>query len=52
MVNWPELREDSETGADMLEIKKIGDEYSTFTTVGKAPKAYAMLLHRTSKESL
>uniref|UniRef100_UPI00398F8B96 T-complex protein 1 subunit gamma n=1 Tax=Pristiophorus japonicus TaxID=55135 RepID=UPI00398F8B96 len=48
-----ELREeDIGTGAGMFEIKKIGDEYFTFVTECKEPKACTILLRGASKEIL
>nr|KAF6290347.1 chaperonin containing TCP1 subunit 3 [Myotis myotis] len=48
-----ELREDDVgTGAGLLEIKKIGDEYFTFITECKDPKACTILLRGASKEIL
>nr|BAE87962.1 unnamed protein product [Macaca fascicularis] len=52
IVSRPEeLREDDVgTGAGLLEIKKIGDEYFTFITECKDPKACTILLRGASKE--
>ncbi|KAF3822962.1 hypothetical protein GH733_010398 [Mirounga leonina] len=48
-----ELREDDVgTGAGVLEIKKIGDEYFTFITDCKDPKACTILLRGASKEEV
>ncbi|CAO2629871.1 T-complex protein 1 subunit gamma [Lemmus lemmus] len=47
-----ELREDVGTGVGLLEIKKIGDEYFTFITECKDPKACTILLRGASKEIL
>ncbi|XP_074079316.1 T-complex protein 1 subunit gamma [Macrotis lagotis] len=48
-----ELREDDiGTGAGLFEIKKIGDEYFTFITECKDPKACTILLRGASKEIL
>jgi T-complex protein 1 subunit gamma len=48
-----ELREDDVgTRAGLLEIKKIGDEYFTFITYYKDPKACTSLLRGASKEIL
>uniref|UniRef100_A0A673Y2A7 T-complex protein 1 subunit gamma n=2 Tax=Salmo trutta TaxID=8032 RepID=A0A673Y2A7_SALTR len=48
-----ELREeDVGTGAGLFEIKKIGDEYFTFVTECKDPKACTILLRGASKEIL
>ena len=48
-----ELREDDVgTRAGLLEIKKIGDEYFTFITDCKDPKACTILLRGASKEIL
>lgn len=54
IVSRPEeLREDDVgTGAGLLEIKKIGDEYFTFITECKDPKACTILLRGASKEVL
>ncbi|KAK7828202.1 hypothetical protein U0070_025318 [Myodes glareolus] len=54
IVSRPEeLREeDVGTGAGLLEIKKIGDEYFTFITECKDPKACTILLRGASKEIL
>ncbi|KAG8519955.1 T-complex protein 1 subunit gamma, partial [Galemys pyrenaicus] len=54
IVSRPEeLREeDVGTGAGLLEIKKIGDEYFTFITDCKDPKACTILLRGASKEIL
>uniref|UniRef100_F6R3L3 T-complex protein 1 subunit gamma n=1 Tax=Macaca mulatta TaxID=9544 RepID=F6R3L3_MACMU len=54
IVSRPEeLREDDVgTGAGLLEIKKIGDEYFTFITECKDPKACTILLRGASKEIL
>lgn len=40
------------TGAGLFEIKKIGDEYFTFVTECKDPKACTILLRGASKEIL
>lgn len=48
-----ELREeDVGTGAGLFEVKKIGDEYFTFVTECKEPKACTILLRGASKEIL
>lgn len=48
-----ELREeDIGTGAGLFEVKKIGDEYFTFVTECKDPKACTILLRGASKEIL
>lgn len=48
-----ELREeDVGTGAGLFEIKKIGDEYFTFITDCKDPKACTILLRGASKDIL
>ncbi|KAJ1081150.1 hypothetical protein NDU88_001333 [Pleurodeles waltl] len=48
-----ELRdEDVGTGAGMFEVKKIGDEYFTYITDCKDPKACTILLRGASKEIL
>jgi len=48
-----ELREDDiGTGAGLFEIKKIGDEYYTFVTECKDPKACTILLRGASKDIL
>uniref|UniRef100_H3CG97 T-complex protein 1 subunit gamma n=1 Tax=Tetraodon nigroviridis TaxID=99883 RepID=H3CG97_TETNG len=48
-----ELREDYVgTGAGLFEVKKIGDEYFTFVTECKEPKACTILLRGASKEIL
>lgn len=48
-----ELREeDVGTGARLFEVKKIGDEYFTFITDCKEPKACTILLRGASKEIL
>ncbi|KAK1151538.1 T-complex protein 1 subunit gamma [Acipenser oxyrinchus oxyrinchus] len=48
-----ELREeDVGTGAGLFEIKKIGDEYFTFITECKEPKACTIILRGASKEIL
>lgn len=48
-----ELRdEDVGTGAGLFEIKKIGDEYFTFITECKDPKACTIMLRGASKEIL
>ncbi|KAE8588777.1 hypothetical protein XENTR_v10022731 [Xenopus tropicalis] len=48
-----ELREeDVGTGAGLFEIKKIGDEYFTFITECKDPKACTIVLRGASKEIL
>ena len=54
IVSRPEeLREeDVGTGAGLLEIKKIGDEYFTFITECRDPKACTILLRGASKEIL
>jgi chaperonin GroEL (HSP60 family) len=54
IVSRPEeLREeDVGTGAGLLEIKKIGDEYFTFITECKDPKACTILLRGASKDIL
>lgn len=40
------------TGAGLFEVKKIGDEYFTFVTECKDPKACTILLRGASKEIL
>uniref|UniRef100_A0A8C6RXS6 T-complex protein 1 subunit gamma n=1 Tax=Nannospalax galili TaxID=1026970 RepID=A0A8C6RXS6_NANGA len=53
IVSGPEeLRDDVGTGAGLMEIKKIGDEYFTFITECKDPKACTILLRGASKEIL
>ncbi|XP_016072354.1 PREDICTED: T-complex protein 1 subunit gamma-like [Miniopterus natalensis] len=54
IVSWPEeLREGGVgIGAGLVEIKKIGDEYFTFITECKDPKACTILLLWASKEIL
>ncbi|XP_034954174.1 T-complex protein 1 subunit gamma [Zootoca vivipara] len=54
IVNRPdELREeDIGTGAGLFEVKKIGDEYFTFITECKEPKACTIMLRGASKEIL
>ncbi|XP_041931951.1 T-complex protein 1 subunit gamma-like [Alosa sapidissima] len=48
-----ELRDDYVgTGAGLFEVKKIGDEYFTFVTECKEPKACTILLRGASKEIL
>ncbi|XP_056331184.1 T-complex protein 1 subunit gamma [Danio aesculapii] len=48
-----ELTEDDVgTGAGLFEVKKIGDEYFTFVTECKDPKACTILLRGASKEIL
>lgn len=48
-----ELREDDVgTGAGLFEIKKIGDEYFTFVTDCKDPKACTIVLRGASKDIL
>jgi len=48
-----ELREDDiGTGAGLFEIKKIGDEYYTFITECKDPKACTIMLRGASKDIL
>ncbi|CAK6983091.1 T-complex protein 1 subunit gamma [Scomber scombrus] len=48
-----ELREeDVGTGCGLFEVKKIGDEYFTFVTECKDPKACTILLRGASKEIL
>lgn len=48
-----ELREeDVGTGARLFEVKKIGDEYFTFITDCKEPKACTIMLRGASKEIL
>lgn len=48
-----ELREeDVGSGAGLFEVKKIGDEYFTFVTECKDPKACTILLRGASKEIL
>lgn len=48
-----ELREeDVGTGAGLFEVKLIGDEYFTFVTECKDPKACTILLRGASKEIL
>ncbi|XP_069584910.1 T-complex protein 1 subunit gamma [Ranitomeya imitator] len=48
-----ELREeDVGTGAGLFEVKKIGDEYFTFITECKDPKACTIMLRGASKEIL
>ncbi|KJE93740.1 chaperonin-containing TCP-1 complex gamma chain [Capsaspora owczarzaki ATCC 30864] len=48
-----ELREsDVGTGCGLFEIKKIGDEYFTFITECKSPKACTILLRGASKDVL
>lgn len=48
-----ELREeDVGVGAGLFEVKKIGDEYFTFVTECKDPKACTILLRGASKEIL
>lgn len=48
-----ELREDDVgVGAGLFEVKKIGDEYFTFITECKDPKACTILLRGASKEIL
>lgn len=48
-----ELREDDVgTGAGLFEVKKIGDEFFTFITECKDPKACSILLRGASKEIL
>lgn len=48
-----ELRDDYVgTGAGLFEVKKIGDEYFTFVTECKDPKACTILLRGASKEIL
>ncbi|TRY86366.1 hypothetical protein DNTS_012143 [Danionella cerebrum] len=44
--------EDVGTGAGLFEVKKIGDEYFTFVTECKDPKACTILLRGASKEIL
>ncbi|KAJ8273538.1 hypothetical protein GJAV_G00102750 [Gymnothorax javanicus] len=44
--------EDVGTGAGLFEVKKIGDEYFTFITECKDPKACTILLRGASKEIL
>lgn len=39
-------------GAGLFEVKKIGDEYFTFVTECKDPKACTILLRGASKEIL
>ena len=46
------LEENLGTGAGLFEIKKIGDEYFTFITECKDPKACTILLRGASKEIL
>ncbi|XP_015266292.1 PREDICTED: T-complex protein 1 subunit gamma [Gekko japonicus] len=54
IVSRPEeLREeDVGTGAALFEVKKIGDEYFTFITDCKEPKACTIMLRGASKEIL
>ncbi|XP_062320897.1 T-complex protein 1 subunit gamma-like [Osmerus eperlanus] len=46
------LEENLGTGAGLFEVKKIGDEYFTFITECKDPKACTILLRGASKEIL
>jgi len=54
IVNEPDdLREDDVgTGAGLFEIRKIGDEYYTFVTECKNPKACTVVLRGASKDVL
>lgn len=53
MSRTDELREeDVGVGAGLFEVKKIGDEYFTFITECKDPKACTILLRGASKEIL
>lgn len=54
VVNRPEELQESDVGTDcgLFEIKKIGDEYFTFMTECKNPKACSILLRGASKDVL
>lgn len=54
IVNRPEELQDSDVGTDcgLFEIKKIGDDYFTFMTECKNPKACTILLRGASKDVL
>jgi T-complex protein 1 subunit gamma len=54
IVNRPEELQDSDVGTEcgLFEIKKIGDEYFTFMTKCKEPKACSILLRGASKDVL
>lgn len=54
IVNRPEEIQDSDVGVDcgLFECKKIGDEYFTFMTECKEPKACTILLRGGSKDVL
>lgn len=54
IVNRPEELQESDVGVNcgLFEIKKIGDEYFTFMTKCKEPKACSILLRGASKDVL
>ena len=54
IVNRPEELQESDVGTNcgLFEIKKIGDEYFTFMTNCKEPKACSILLRGASKDVL
>ncbi|KAH7298645.1 hypothetical protein KP509_25G052600 [Ceratopteris richardii] len=54
IVNRPDELQDSDigTGAGLFEVKKIGDEFFTFITECKDPKACTVLLRGASKDLL
>ena len=54
IVNRPEELQDSDVGTEcgLFEIKLIGDEYFSFMTKCKAPKACSILLRGASKDVL
>ena len=54
IVNRPEELQESDVGTNcgLFEIKKIGDEYFTFMTQCKEPKACSILLRGASKDVL
>ena len=54
IVNRPEELQESDVGTDcgLFEVKKIGDEYFTFMTECKKPKACSILLRGASKDVL
>jgi T-complex protein 1 subunit gamma len=54
IVNRPEELQESDVGTEcgLFEIKKIGDDYFTFMTECKSPKACSILLRGASKDVL
>lgn len=54
IVNRPEELQESDVGTDcgLFEVKKIGDDYFTFMTECKQPKACSIILRGASKDVL